>query len=630
MSRRAAGVLAGIAALSWAWAAAATSYAVGPSRTYKTLQDIQALVQPGDSVELDGDATYPAGVWFHAAQSGTADQKITIRGLRVNGRRPVISGSGTGALAGIGMVLGGDHYVLESVELTGATGTCLLPKADDVTIRDVLIHDCAGNGVALSEANTGSVLLEYSEVHHCAGTVFSFNVFAASDFATHPGAVFRMQHCYIHDAIQGNNVRSRAERSEIYYNWIEAPGPGAVDLQLLGLPAGADPQPAHEDADVVGNVVISGTYPGFAFYLGGGFGEDGSNGRYRLVNNTIVLNAASPNSRLFRIIARVDSIEVDDNAFYLTNGSTSAALLDTSPDGSDTSPAGARIVSGSNNWVSTGWVSVPSAWTGTITGTDPGFLAASTLDVRLAVTSPLIDKGSLPTQGPAGHELPSPLPRPLYEPPLREALMPGTALNRAVFDPIDIGAFEFNKPVVPDAGNDASSASEAGADAAYGDAAGSDSVSGDDGADVDAMASSDVGVDADAAVADEPGAGTDAAVGADAGAGADGDRDVTTMADATAGQDAVTGDGAVFDQAAPADDPTDASAKPAADASPVSRTDAAPGEASPTGDAGDSGGCGCTVAGRKTPYGSIVLLAAGALALARRRRPLSRRLRLTG
>jgi hypothetical protein len=74
----------------------AATYQVGPTRTYKTLQAVENLLGPGDVVEVDGNATYPGGVEFENA--GTASQPITIRGIRVNGARPVISG-GTNTVA---------------------------------------------------------------------------------------------------------------------------------------------------------------------------------------------------------------------------------------------------------------------------------------------------------------------------------------------------------------------------------------------------------------------------------------------------------------------------------------------------------------------------------------------------
>ena len=37
--------------------ASAITYQVGPSRTYKKLQDVATLLAPGDLVEVDGNAT---------------------------------------------------------------------------------------------------------------------------------------------------------------------------------------------------------------------------------------------------------------------------------------------------------------------------------------------------------------------------------------------------------------------------------------------------------------------------------------------------------------------------------------------------------------------------------------------
>src|ERR671921_2096273 len=76
--------------------ASAVTYQVGPTRTYKKLQDVAPILAPGDLVEVDGNATYPGDLIFTVP--GTDASKITIRGLRVNGLRPVISG-GTNTVA---------------------------------------------------------------------------------------------------------------------------------------------------------------------------------------------------------------------------------------------------------------------------------------------------------------------------------------------------------------------------------------------------------------------------------------------------------------------------------------------------------------------------------------------------
>ncbi len=70
--------------------AAAATYKVGPAQQYKQLSSVTALLEPGDVVEIDGDATYSGGVVF--AKPGTAANKITVRGVLKNGKRSVISG----------------------------------------------------------------------------------------------------------------------------------------------------------------------------------------------------------------------------------------------------------------------------------------------------------------------------------------------------------------------------------------------------------------------------------------------------------------------------------------------------------------------------------------------------------
>ncbi len=98
-------------------------YRVGPERSYATLQELISSVTlgPCDIVEVDGDTTYPGDVTFDVDDRGAPGRPVTIRGIRVNGRRPVISG-GTNTVAfktawpysGPGA----DHYIFEGFEVT--------------------------------------------------------------------------------------------------------------------------------------------------------------------------------------------------------------------------------------------------------------------------------------------------------------------------------------------------------------------------------------------------------------------------------------------------------------------------------------------------------------------------------
>src|SRR4051812_11585382 len=91
----------------------ATTYQVGPTRALKTLSAVAGQLNPGDIVEVDGDATYPGGIVLDRA--GAVGKPITVRGLRVNGKRPVLTG-GTNTVE-----IQGDHYVLEGFDVTGGT-----------------------------------------------------------------------------------------------------------------------------------------------------------------------------------------------------------------------------------------------------------------------------------------------------------------------------------------------------------------------------------------------------------------------------------------------------------------------------------------------------------------------------
>ena len=104
----------------------AETYRVGPSRAFQTLQAVVQLLDPGDVVEVDGDHTYSGGIAF--VRAGTAEQKIVIRGIEVNGNRPVLSG-GTNTVAFTTpwpySGPGADHYILEGFEVTGVDGVVL-------------------------------------------------------------------------------------------------------------------------------------------------------------------------------------------------------------------------------------------------------------------------------------------------------------------------------------------------------------------------------------------------------------------------------------------------------------------------------------------------------------------------
>jgi MYXO-CTERM domain-containing protein len=448
----------GLAILLVSARAGAATYQVGPSRTYKSPSAVAPMLKPGDVVEIDGGSTY-GSVLFD--KPGSAGSKITIRGVKTGGKRPVISGGNNAVEAA------GDHYVFEGLEITAGASRCFYHHADDVTLRDSVVHDCPKQGILGADNDSGSLLLEYSEIYKCGQGTQNHQIYMATDESAHPGSVFRMQFCFVHDANGGNSVKSRAERNEIYYNWIE----GALyhELELIGPdPAGGIAEELkREDSDVVGNVLKKTV--DFSFVRTGGDGTGQSNGRYRFVNNTFV--GFGSGSTAFRIFDGIDSIEMHDNAFFRAGGSFDITRT------VEAAWVSGEQIAGQNNWLVSGSPEVPSGWTGTLDGTDPGFTDAAANDFTLKSTSALVDKGTLGTSGPPGHAFPSPLARPLFHPPKRALIAVGSAEPRPEVGPIDIGAFEWGTGPAPDAGPVADAAAPAEDAAATDDAAAADPAS---------------------------------------------------------------------------------------------------------------------------------------------------------
>lgn len=397
-------------------------YLVGPGRTYTSIQQVVSLLQAGDLVLVDGGNVYEGSITF--SNDGTPSQPITIRGVKAGGSRPVIEG-------GRDVVeFNQNHYMFESFEIRNAGFRGLFHHADDITIRDCIVHDCP-HGILGADQGSGDLTVEYCELYGCGGGASAHPIYIATNEDDYPGSVFRLQYCYIHDANGGHNVRSRAERTEIYYNWIE--NAYYHNLELIGPdPAGGvAEETAREDGEVIGNVFIARRYSRNVRIGGDGTGQ--SNGRYRFMNNTFIHYYDNPRSHIFAHFG-VESVEMHNNIFYITSYNVF--------DDSEADWVYGRRVSGCNNWVHSN-AGFPAEWTGTITGTDPGLNYMANNLLRPVDGSPVINNGTLTTTSPSGSPFPDPLYAPLFHPPEARLILLGTAENRQSNGIIDIGAFEF-------------------------------------------------------------------------------------------------------------------------------------------------------------------------------------------
>ena len=412
----------------------AATWQVGPTRSYTTPTALfnAVSVGPGDVVEVDGNATYPSFVVPKSA-GGIAGNPLLIRGIRVNGQRPHISG-GTNTV----QFELSDHVVLEGFEITGGSSRCVFVHAHDITVRDSVIHACPNHGILSSDLDSGSFTLEYSEVYDAGSATTRHALYIQSDEVAHPGSVFRMQHNLIHDSNGGNLLKSRHERSEIYYNWFE--GAAYHELELIGPDEATQapswtPELVREDADVVGNVIVH-SNPAFnAVIRVGGDGSGESRGRTCFVNNTILVTSGQ-DVTVFRIFEGIQAVEAHNNVLYASAGGTLRVERTVEANWVD-----GRRVGGSNNWVQAGATYLPVEWTGTIQGNDPGFANVTALDLTPSAASALLDAGDASPQPIPGYALPNVLFPPAYQ-PQRAQLAPGAATVRQASGAIDIGALE--------------------------------------------------------------------------------------------------------------------------------------------------------------------------------------------
>jgi len=223
-------------------------------------------------------------------------------------------------------------------------------------------------------------------------------------------------------------VKSRAERNEIYYNWIE----GAIyhELELVG-PDGQDAKLAREDSDVVGNVFVKSN----AFFVVrvGGDGTGDTGGRYRFANNTFLVNSDQP---VFRLFGSVEAIDMSNNAFFRLAGVGLNIL-----DDKDVKWVGKRAVGGQANFVPTG-SAPPSEWRSTISADDAGWESLATNDFHLVKSSPLIGKATSSPMALNQFPIDEMLNPPLFQ-PVRGVASPQP---RTPAGKLSIGAFEGADP----------------------------------------------------------------------------------------------------------------------------------------------------------------------------------------
>jgi hypothetical protein len=395
---------------------AATTYDVGAGQPILTLASLPVL-QPGDVVNIHCGVYHEVRIW---SASGTAASPITLRGVCATGR-PLVDGSGLDTSGNGGprgdWEIQGKYYQIENMEFknarNGDNGAGIRIMNANVTVTNCKITYC-DMGIMTSTTNVDNVLVQNTEIaYNGAGSDQSHNVYLTS------GNTVTFSYCYIHHSVSGENFKSRAHYTQLFYNFI---GFGA-ESEVEGLD-GAATVASNSNMTMIGNVLVSTpnrTVNTTKFVI---FGQDvggAHNGTLYLINNTMIAGASSIG--FLRSSATNSAIVAVNNVFYGSN--------------TIVQPGWTTNISGSNNWTPNTAV-LPAGFTGTVTGLLPGFVDASVYNYLLTAASPVRDIGlASPVYFDGSGVSHSGIPAFSYVQPL-------SSMPRVNDGTLDAGAYEFS------------------------------------------------------------------------------------------------------------------------------------------------------------------------------------------
>ena len=250
---------------------------VGSGQQYATLASAVAASHDGDVLQVQ------AGTYTN--DFATINTKVTIEGVggmvHLLATQPPSDGKA--------ILTTNTDVTLDNIELSGAqvadgNGAGIRYQGGNLTLNDCYIHDNQDGLLSGSTGGTGSVTIENSEFsHNGTGDGQTHNLYVG-DIGS-----LTIDGSYLHDAVVGHEIKSRAQQTTITNSRIED-GPSGTASYSIDLTNGGN-------ALIKGNTIEQGPLsqnPGIIT-----FGEEGgvyANSSLTVTGNTILNDLSSPSA----------------------------------------------------------------------------------------------------------------------------------------------------------------------------------------------------------------------------------------------------------------------------------------------------------------------------------------------
>ena len=207
-----------------------TTIRVGPNRLYRKPSEVAQIAKDGDTIEIDS-AVYIGDV------AAWRQNNLTLKGI---GGRAHIRAAGQSAEGKAIWVIKGDNTTVENLEFSGTkvgdkNGAGIRLEGTHLVIRNSSFHDNE-MGVLTGRNPDSDVTIEYSEFY---GNTVDYRKTGRLGHNIYIGEIrsFTLTGSYVHGAVIGHNVKSRARYNTIQYNRIMDENDGGSSY-LIDLPNG--------------------------------------------------------------------------------------------------------------------------------------------------------------------------------------------------------------------------------------------------------------------------------------------------------------------------------------------------------------------------------------------------------